>query len=150
MSVLSVRRTLLSVMLVGGCIWCLGIVQQVYSEEKAGDKAGAAVYKPVAPVEDIMHAQQYHFGEIRDQFKTKEKDKGPNFKLIRYHANVLAELCNVNHYQKDKGDYKKWADEARDLCLQLAKVAKDKESDKVQAQIKKVHAKCTECHDKYQ
>ena len=29
------RRTLLSTALVGGCIWCLGMVQKAHSEEKA-------------------------------------------------------------------------------------------------------------------
>lgn len=29
------RKTLLSIALVGGCIWCLGMVQKAHSEERA-------------------------------------------------------------------------------------------------------------------
>ncbi len=146
---MSIRRMLLTVMLVGACVWCVGRVQRANSEEKAA--GGDAGYKPVAPVEALMHAQEYHFKEIRNGLKEAAKEgKDPNFKQVQYHANVLAELCNVNHFQTDKEDYQRWAFEARDLSLELAAAAKEKKGDGFEDSIKKIYTVCTECHDKYQ
>lgn len=142
---MSIRRTLLSVVLIGACIWCTGLVRKVYSEEKAAaDKEDC--FKPVAPVHDLMEGQEEHFKAIDKQLK--EKDKA-NFKVIRISANVLAELCNVNQYQKKEEDYRKWSVEARDLSLQLAKAAKEKDAAKAGELFREIHTRCTSCHDKY-
>lgn len=139
------RQTLLSTALVGGCIWCAGLVQKVYSEEKAA-AAAEPPFKPVSPVEPLMEAQEEQFNAIKKQLSAAGKE---DFKAIERYAYVLAELCNVNHYQSEKDDYRKWAFEARDLSVALAKAAKAKEVDKAKDTFKQIYTKCGECHDKY-
>lgn len=141
------RRTLLSTVLVAGCIWCVGLVGQVYSEEKAAASASASGYQPVAPVHDLMEVQEDQFNTIKKLLTATGKD--PDFKAMSRHAYVLAELCNVNHYQSEKPDYKKWAFQARDLSVSLAKAAKAKDAAQAKDLFKKIHTTCGECHDKY-
>ena len=105
----------------------MGMVQKVHSEDKATTAPADVAYRPVAPVEPLMEAQEDAFNVIKKQLANSEKE---DFKLIRRSAFVLAELCNVNHYQNDKTDYKKWAFEARDLSVELAKAAKEKDAAK--------------------
>lgn len=138
------QRTFLTTLLVGGCVWCLGMVQSVHSEEKAA--VAETPYKPVAPVDPLMEAQEQSFAAIRKQLGATGKE---DFKVIERHAYILAEMCNVNHYQSEKADYKKWAFEARDLAVSLAKAAKAKEVDKAKDLAKQIHTKCGECHDVY-
>jgi hypothetical protein len=142
-------RTMLSLVLVGASVWCLGVVQKVHSEEKEA-AAKAEGFQPVAPVHDLMEGQEYHYKEIDKQLKEKGKE---NFKLVRIHANVLAELSNVNQYQADmakEADYRKWAVEARDLSLALADAAKAKNAEKSHELYREIYTRCTNCHDKYQ
>jgi len=139
------RRTLLTTVLIGGGIWCLGMVQKVHSEEKPAGAAEVA-YKPVAPVAPLMEAQEEAFNAIKKQLTATGKE---DFKVLQRTAYLLAELCNVNHYQSEKADYKKWAFEARDLAVELAKASKAKEVDKAKDLFKKIHTKCGECHDVY-
>ena len=44
------RRTILSTALVGGCIWCLGMVQKAHSEEKAVNLASGQSAQRQQPV----------------------------------------------------------------------------------------------------
>lgn len=141
------RQTLLSTTLVGGCIWCVGMVQKAYSEEKAAvSQQQATPYKPVSPVEPLMEAQEDQFNAIKKQLVAAGKE---DWKLVQRHAFVLAELCNVNHYQSEKDDYRKWAFEARDLCVELAKAAKAKDAPKAKDLFKQIHTRCGQCHDVY-
>ncbi len=250
------RRTFLSVVLAGGCIWCVGRVQQVHSEEKPAAKPGATAYTPVAPAPMLAEAQEYQLAELKkavsdgkpnfkhveehahvlselfnirqyhketdhkaaaaardlsielakvskakdaDQTKAlaekviaagkkpagdkpaatepppaykpvspvhplmefqdhyfdeikkmvNASDAKKDFKVVESSAYVLAELCNINSYQQDKEDYKKWAQEARELSLNLAKAAKDKDTDKAKGLYREIHVRCTACHDQY-
>ncbi len=63
------RRTLLSVALVGGCIWCLGMVQKAYSEERAVSAAGGpSVHREqqaVSPGEELARADAMMLKPIR-------------------------------------------------------------------------------------
>ena len=138
------KRTALSMVLVGGCIWCCGLVQRVYSEEQKADAGDC--YKPVAPPHDLMEAQDQHFEEIKDLLGQQGARR---FRKLSIHANILAELCNVNQYQSEEKDYKNWAIEARDLSLKLAKAGKDKDQDAASELVREIHARCTSCHDKY-
>jgi len=137
------RRILLSATLLGGCIWCVGVVQQVYSEEK---KIIVPRYQPVAPVHDLMEAQEDHFNAVRKNLR----EKNPNFRHMAAHAYVVAELSNVNQFQSDKPDYRAWAIEARDGCVQLAEAAKAKDLKKCKMLFRKVGTTCVACHDEYQ
>lgn len=152
------RRTLLTVALVSACVWCLATVQQVYSDEKQQAADKKACFEPVAPVHDLMEAQGYHFKEITGKIRSRksdpeikdEKQAKEDFKLMGRHAYILAELANVNQYNKDKEDYGKWAREVRDMCVELAKVAKEENVEKADKLGRAIHAKCGECHDKYE
>jgi hypothetical protein len=43
------RRALLSLALVGGCIWCLGLVEQVHSEQNADPQQAVPTAATPAP-----------------------------------------------------------------------------------------------------
>lgn len=146
------------VLVLGGLLWAVTLVQQAYSEEekpagRAVPPAGtvepglSAPYKPVAPVHDLMEAQDHFFSIIKQQLRARGKE---DFKEIRISANVLAELCNVNQFQKDKRDYQEWATEARDASLKLAEAAKAKDAAAAGSLVREIHTSCTACHDKYQ
>jgi hypothetical protein len=105
-----------------------------------------------------MEAQGYHFKEISGKIRSRksdpenkdEKQSKEDFKLLGRHAYILAELANVNQYNNEKEDYSRWAKEVRDMCLELAKVAKEDDLTKAEKIVRTIHAKCGECHDKYQ
>jgi len=62
------RRVLLSVALVAGCIWCLGLVRQVHSEEKAGLRPQKPACKAVSvtPLNTFGHRARLPVGRGRD------------------------------------------------------------------------------------
>jgi cytochrome c553 len=127
----------------------IGQVEALIKKPASDAKANADKLPPFKPVSDVlplMKSQQYHFDEIKKLLGDKE----PDIKKIENHGYALAELCNVNFYQKDKDDYKKWATEAKDLSVALAKAAADKKTDDAQKALRDIHTKCGECHDKYQ
>jgi hypothetical protein len=124
------------------------LLKKPAGEAKPDPAAKPAAYKSVATVHSIMESQQDHFDEIKKLINAT--DKGPDFAAVEKHAYVLAEFCNINSYQKDKEDYKKWAVEAKDLSLALAKAAAAKNVADAQKIYRQIHTKCGECHDKYQ
>jgi hypothetical protein len=140
------RQFALSTALMGICIWCVGLVQKAYSEEKAPAPQTAG-YRPVAPVEPLMQAQKEQYNALRSQLQTAGKE---DFRVIQQRAYILAELCNVNHYQSDKADYRKWAFEARDLSLALAQAAKSRDAAQARNLLKQINNRCALCHDAYQ
>lgn len=155
------RRTLLTVALVGACMWCLATVQQVHSDEKqqAAEKAEKkACYEPVAPVHDLMEAQGYHFKEITGKIRSRKSDPEnkderqakDDYRLLSRHAYILAELANVNQHNSEKEDYTKWAQEVRDMCVELAQAARKQDLKAADTITRAIHAKCGQCHDKYE
>jgi hypothetical protein len=118
---MQLRRLLLSLLLAVGSIWCLGLVKQAHSEEKAGgDK-----FAPVAPLDVITAAQEADLKELN----TTAAADAPKFKDIQIRANAIAELFNVKQYG-EKIDAKA-AEQGRDQALAVAKAAKAKDKEGV-------------------
>ncbi len=141
------KRVALTVCLMGGCIWCLALATRADSAQSV---SSAGPFQPVASVESLMHGQVKFFKEIGELVE-KPASSHRNEELHEY-AEVLAELANVNRYNKDKTDYRDWATQLRDTSLELASEAKKKDTD--DTRLKKLHAEmktvCGACHDAYQ
>lgn len=141
------RRMALTVCLIGGCVWCLALAARVNSAE--GD-AARNEFKPVAPVEALMHGQMVFFKGIGEQIA--QPASGDRNHEIEESAEILAELANVNRHNKDKDDYRGWATSLRDTALELAQEAgkgdgaDNARMDKLMQTLK---ATCTACHDVY-
>jgi len=141
------RRIALTVGLLGGCVWSLALVAR--GQDKA-PAAGAVPFKPVASVESIMNGQGIHFDELKDLLDNANA-RGRSGKLIT-HAELLAELANVNYYNSEKEDYHGWAMELRGQSLDLAKEAqKGKTADETRMKelYTQIEATCKKCHDVY-
>ncbi|GIK17011.1 MAG: hypothetical protein BroJett003_19750 [Planctomycetota bacterium] len=111
----------------------------------------APAFKPVSDVHHLMEGQELHFNAIADLLKDAAA-KGRHGK-IAMHADLLAELANVNTLNKDKDDYRAWASQVRDLSLQLVAEARKKEAaseDAMKGLVTKISDTCTACHDVYE
>ncbi len=106
-------------------------------------------FKPVADLEMLMEAQGAHLEGIEGALKSGG-DKA--MKSVRFHAEVLAELANVNRYHKDKADYVGWATQLRDTAMELARKADDAagaDAASLAPLVTKLKDTCTACHDVY-
>ncbi|MCC7292624.1 MAG: hypothetical protein IT449_11245 [Phycisphaerales bacterium] len=112
--------------------------------------SAAASFKPVSELEHLMEGQELHFKAIDELLKdTAVKDR---LKKLAMHADVLAELANVNTFNKDKTDYKTWAGQVRDLSLKLAAEADKKagaSEEELKSLRKQISDTCAACHDAY-
>lgn len=117
---------------------------------QAPPASAAAPFKPVSELEHLMEGQELHFKAIDELLKdTAAKDR---LKKIAMHADVLAELANVNTFNKDKADYKTWAGQVRDLSSKLATEADKKTAaseDELKGLRKQISDTCAACHDAY-
>ncbi len=141
------RKMALTMCLMGSCIWCLALVT---SADSAPPGASGDQFKPVASVESLMHGQLTFFKEIGKALKnTSDPDRGEE---IEEAAEVLAELANVNRFNKDKEDYRAWATQLRDTALQLAHEADKKSADekRMKTLFDNLKNTCAACHDAYQ
>jgi len=142
-----VSRLALTVSLMVGCIWCLALATQADTTQS---EPRYPAFKPVAPVESLMHGQGIFFKEISQQL-AKPANAERNHEIAEA-VEVLAELANVNRYNKDRKDYQTWATELRDTALAMAAEAKKSNADN--GRMKELHQKmkatCGACHDVYQ
>lgn len=141
------RRMALTVVLFGGCVWCLVLATRAES----GEPAPAVPFKPVAKVDAVMTGQGLVFKELQKAINVSKDPKRPE--AIAHLSEALAELSNVNIYHAEKDDYRKWATELRDTALQLAKEAETKpapDNAKMKALLGTLDKTCNACHDAYQ
>lgn len=141
------RNVALSVCLMGGCIWFLGMASRA---DSAAPDAAIAAFKPVASVHALMHGQGMFFKIIRKELKQPSGEKR-NHEIVEA-AEILAELANVNRYNNPKQDYRDWAKQLSDQSLELAGEANksDPSDEKMKSLAKKMGATCGACHDIYQ
>ena len=141
------RNVALSVCLMGGCIWFLGMASRA---DSAAPDPTIAAFKPVSSVEALMHGQNMFFGTIRKGLNQPAGKKRNH--EIRDAAEILAELANVNRYNNPKQDYRDWAKRLSDQSLELAGEAKksDASDEKMKSLAQKMGATCGACHDVYQ
>ncbi|MFQ5494472.1 MAG: hypothetical protein ACE5EX_03745 [Phycisphaerae bacterium] len=143
-----VRKTVLTITLITGCVWCLALASRADSAHSA---PAIGSFKPVATVESLMHGQKHYFKAINRKLRKKNSPKRNGD--IAEAAEVLAELANVNRYNKDKDDYRTWATQLRDTALELAREAKkkaDASDDRMQTLLASLKSACGACHDAYQ
>jgi len=108
---------------------------------KAPQKIGA--FKPVQPIHDMMEGQKMLFTQIKEGIvdgQWKESSKA---------AWILAEIANVNQYQKDDPQYKRYAKQMSKDCVSLAKLLKKKDAAAAREGFRKVGRNCSMCHKKF-
>ncbi len=138
------RNATLSFVLLVGCVFCFAITSRGVSAP------GSSGFKPVSSVHSLMHGQGVMFKQVRKAIQKKSTpERG---EIIEHSAEVLAELSNVNMYQKDADDYRAWAGSVRDMAMELAKEGEKKtlDEDRLKALVGQIKSMCGECHDKYQ
>ena len=142
-----VRRTIVTLVLLACCVWCLAVVARA---DQAQSHAPSLVFKPAASLHALMSGQVQHFMAIGELIA----DPGAKGRAgrLRVEAELLAELANVNIYHRDKTDYRGWAAELRDTSLALAAEARKKppDQDRMVSLHAKLKATCGACHDVYQ
>jgi len=92
---------------------------------------------------NMMEGQAKLWGEIKDGILDS------NWKAAEKSAWLLAEVSNVNQYQHEAADYKGWAKQMSDQCVELAGVLKKKDAAKSRDLVSKIGNTCSECHNKY-
>ncbi len=120
---MGLRRMVLSLVLAGGALWCVGLVQQVHSQEKA--QAHTEKFAPVAPVSVLSETQEEALAEMQKA----ASGSSPKFKAIEEGSEFLAELFNVKQYA-GKTDPQA-SGQGRDQALDLARAAKAKDAEAV-------------------
>ncbi len=142
------RKMALTICLMGSCLWCFALATSADSAQPA---ATAGMFTPVASVQSLMHGQMTFLREIGKalgNMSDPERNEG-----IQESAEVLAELGNVNRFNKNKDDYRAWATQLRDTAIQLAREA-DKKQKANESHMKKLFQEikntCVACHDVYQ
>ncbi len=105
--------------------------------------APAGKFVPVTDVHHMMEGQGKLWGEIKDGILDS------NWKAAENSAWLLAEVANVNQYQHEAADYKAWAKQMSDQCVELAGTLKKKDAAKSRDLVSKIGNTCSECHNKY-
>jgi len=132
------RNTMISSTLLVICGFALTVAAQ---------NGVAPAFKPAASVDALMHGQQDQLKAISDLVANKTaKDRGKNIAVA---AELLAELANVNAYNKDKADYQAWARDLRDTSLTLSKDARkpDVKDEDLKKAVDRIKTICQACHD---
>ncbi|MFQ5429999.1 MAG: hypothetical protein ACE5E1_06780 [Phycisphaerae bacterium] len=100
-------------------------------------------FKPVIDLEDMMEGQKKLFTDIKEGLLDKQWEEAEAA------AWILAEIANVNQYQHQEKDYKRFAHRMSGQCVELAKRLKKRESGKAVEALENVRQTCTACHDQF-
>jgi hypothetical protein len=134
-----VKRSSLVVLLAGAAVCVAGLVMA----QPAG-KPVARAFKPVQPLEKMMEGQKKLYGEI------KEGILDESFGPAAESAWILAEMANVNHYQKEDSAYQSFADRMSADCVSLAKALEKKDASAAKDLVTRIGKTCGACHDQFQ
>jgi len=144
-----VRKTVWTLLAVVGMVAGLAWVDRAVSSPM--QEVSKPTYKPVSQVQFLMEGQKMHFKAAAGMVKNKNAEE--RYEHIQMNAEVLAELANVNTYNKDKEDYRRWAAQVRDLALKLsAEAGKESKADEntMRKILTEINDTCVSCHDVYQ
>jgi hypothetical protein len=97
----------------------------------------------VQPLENMMEGQNKLFKEIKDALLDKSWDDASKL------AWILAEIANVNQYQKDDPRYRQHAQRMSGQCVMLARALARKDEAAAKDLVSKVGATCGACHDQF-
>lgn len=110
---------------------------------KQGEPVPSMAFKPVISVEVMMENQGRFFKEVKDGILDK------SWKPAAKSAWLLAELGNVNQYQNDNPDYKKFAKSMSDESKKLAEALEKNDEAASKEALKAVGQTCSACHDQF-
>lgn len=115
-----------------------------------GSRTKTPRFKPVMSVHQLMIEQDHHFDAILDLFRDQDV---PEFKgKLRHEALALAEMANINGYQKratKHADYREWAAQLKAQAIEVATLAKAKKFDEAKQLARSINKTCKRCHHKY-
>jgi len=118
----------------------LGVSWMAYAEPPAH---GAKPFRPVQPLKMLMQGQN----TLHDEIKTAIADK--NFKDGERLSWVLAEIANVNQYQRENPAYQTLADQMSHQCVEMAQSLHNKDEKGAKEHFAEVGKTCGACHDQF-
>lgn len=106
--------------------------------------AAAPAFKPVQSLGMLMGGQDKLMGRIKDAILDKAWEDAESS------AWLLAEIANVNQYQKDDPDYRALASRMSGECVELAKVLKKRDAKAAKDHVQLIGQTCKSCHEKFE
>jgi predicted HNH restriction endonuclease len=110
---------------------------------QAPPAASSPTFKPVQPLKRLMEGQEQLMGRIKDEIQDK------SWQEAQVSAWILAEMANVNQYQKPDAEFQALALKMSGQCVELAKVLKRRDQNAAIDQTKSVGQTCKSCHEKF-
>lgn len=104
----------------------------------------AGAFKPVQPLEKLMEGQKKLHAEIKDAILDKAWDEAQTS------AWLLAEIANVNHYQKPDPEFRALATRMSGECVELANLLAKRDEKAAMAQYTRIGQTCGSCHEIYE
>ena len=132
-------RMLLGFVFAAVAVLALSLVVTAQPKEAASEKA----FKPVQSMEEMMEGQKKLYGEIKMAIGEKAWDEGETC------AWILAEVANVNHYQRNDPSYQKFADQMSGQCAELAKLLQKRSEAEAKEKVGEIGKTCNACHDQF-
>ncbi len=139
-----VRRVVLTVVLLGGCVWCVTLVARAGNGRAASAETTA---RSAASLRSLMNGQARHLeaiGALLDDPSAEDRAK----RLV-IEAELLAELARASDPHLEESDHHNRAAEHRAATRELAAEARrtdPSDPDRITALREKVAASCTGCH----
>lgn len=106
--------------------------------------AANVAFKPVQPLEKLMEGQKKLHSEIKDAILDKAWDEAQTS------AWLLAEIANVNHYQKPDPEFRALATRMSGECVELANLLAKRDQKAAMDQYMRIGQTCGSCHEIYQ
>lgn len=121
----------------------LGVAWMASAQQKTPAKPDLQRFKPVLPLDALMNGQKKLFTDAQDAMLDKAWDEAETA------AWLLAEIANVNRYQKDDPEYGKLAKRVSTEAVALAKRFKKQEAQAAKDSLTRISRTCQACHDKF-
>ncbi|HKQ50647.1 MAG TPA: cytochrome c [Phycisphaerae bacterium] len=106
--------------------------------------AATVAFKPVQPLEKLMEGQKKLHAEIKDAILDKAWEEA------QVSAWLLAEIANVNHYQKPDPEFRALATKMSGECVELANLLAKRDQKGAMEQYTRIGKTCGACHEKYE
>jgi len=106
--------------------------------------AATVAFKPVQPLEKLMEGQKKLHAEIKEAILDKAWDEAQTSTWI------LAEIANVNHYQKPDPEFRALATKMSGECVELANLLAKRDQKAAMEQFARIGKTCGSCHEIYE
>lgn len=104
----------------------------------------ASAFKPVQPLDKLMGGQKKLHAEIKDAILDKAWEEAQTS------AWLLAEIANVNHYQKPDAEFRALATRMSGECVELANLLAKRDQKAAMEQYTRIGQTCGACHEKFE